>query len=351
MASVESNKKVARAAKAGGGVSRRQTSTSWGYYGTLIGIAVIGTGLIATSFLNTREDGGVPYLQSEARATEERSLLTAAQKKYKGKPESKELLAAQEKYDNYIENNHIHAAYAMWDCTKDKGKEWLAPVNGEGDPDDFGIHAHADGLIHAHPFSRAVTGRRARLEKFFDSTGMTVSSNKIEIPAKPAAADGSVPAVKAQTLKSGTKCKSGKESEIAVYEFTDVIKDGVLVKTVEGKRSLGEASSIPIRKNSAYVFALIEKDKVPELPPSAAALSAPSDQVSATADEATPANEVTTEVTPPSVVGSSVVGSSVVGSSVVGSSVASSSVVGSSVVPTTAETPAKTSVAPTTQNQ
>ncbi len=283
MASVESNKKVARAAKAGGGLSRRQTSTSWGYYGTLIGIAVVGTGLIASSYLNTREDGGVPYFATPTRTQKETDLLRAAQKKYKDKPKAKELVAAQARFDKYNEGQHIHAAYGIFDCTKPKGKEWLAPVNGEEDLDPFGIHAHADGLIHTHPFSRAVAGRRAQLSKFFSATGLDVTDTKIVLPAKTASTDNpSVVATKATVLKAGTKCLNGKVSEVAVYEFETVLnKEGLIKKTAEGKRTLGKPSSILIKKDYAYVFALIEKGKVPDLPPSASALVAPSDVVSA----------------------------------------------------------------------
>jgi hypothetical protein len=354
MASVESNKKVARAAKAGGGRSRRQTSTSWGYYGTLIGISVIGTGLIAQGYLAHREDGGVPYLQTEKRSAAEAQLLQKAEKKYKDQPKSKALKAAQDRYTNYVENNHIHAAYAVWDCTKDKGKEWLPPVNGDDDPDVLGIHAHSDGLIHAHPFNRGVTGRRAVLGKFFDATNLRVSGSKIVIPAKQqSTTNPAVIATKGAVLKSGAKCKSGKTAEIAVYEFVNVIKDGKVVKTIKPKREFGSPASIQIHKNSAYVFALIEKGKIPDMPPSVKGLEAPSDQISAKGDASAPVS--TPSVPAPSLPGGSTIkptGSTTAGSTVKGATTVAGTSAPTTVnaSPTTDKAPSKavTTVAPTT---
>jgi hypothetical protein len=294
MASVESNKKVARAAKAGGGRTRRQTSTSWGYYGTLIGIAVVGTGLITSSWWDQREDPGVPYLQTEARSTKELKLRKDALKKYKGKTDSKEAKAAQARYDNYVENNHIHAAYAVWDCTKDAGKEWLPPVNGEPDVDRQGIHAHADGLIHAHPFAKSVTGRRAKLGKFFEVTGLKVSGNAIVLPSKPASEDSKVPATKGATLKAGTKCKSGKPAEIAVWEYSNAIVKGAVNKNAKPKRLKGSPADVRINKQSAYAFAMIEKGKIPAMPPTVQGLVAPSDQIGATGTPTAPPISVET---------------------------------------------------------
>jgi hypothetical protein len=306
-----SGKAVDRAAKAGGGRTRAQNSTSWGYIGTLIGISVVGVGLIATSFLQTREDPKAPYQQTQERAQSEFKRVSDARKKFKDKPKSAELKKAEARYEDYLTNSHIHAAYGVYDCAKDKGKEWLPPVNGEEDGDPKGIHAHADGLLHVHPFSKTVTGRRAVMGRWFDVTGVKVSSERIFVPAKGASVENpSLVATKEQTLKAGVKCKNGKASVIRVFEYKDAVTKGVANKNAKGKRVLGSASDIPLKSGWAYVFARVPEDFVPGTPPSVTALQAPSDAIEANDGGATPVPAVD-----PAVTGSTVV---VTGSTVVG---------------------------------
>jgi hypothetical protein len=340
MASVESNKKVARAAKAGGGRSRKQTSTSWGYYGTLIGIAVVGLSLIGVSWSQTQEDPNPPYLQTEARAKKELDRLQQVQQKFKDKPDAKELKAAQKRYDDYFTNRHIHAAYGIYDCTAPKGAEWLPPINGEQDPDPQGIHAHADGLLHVHPFSKVATGRRASMDKWFNATGVKVSSKQIFLPGKLPAQDGSLAGTEDRTLNPGKKCTNGKASVIRVFEYRNVIKDGKALSTAKGIRIGGDPGGIRMRSGYAYVFARVDKDFVPPLPPSVKALEAPSDQVTATPSQPL-AESAPTPPTP---------GSTVAGSTVAGSTVAGSTVAGSTTPGTTKPTPASSvpASAPTT---
>ncbi len=282
------SRSVDRALKAGGGRSRAQTSTSWGYYGTLLGISVVGVGLIAQSWFATREDPKPPYYGSEVRAAKEFKLVSDARKKYKDDPKNAKLIAAEKRYEDYVANTHIHAAYGIYDCTKEKGQEWLPPINGEEDPDPKGIHAHADGLLHVHPFSKTVTGRRAVIGRWFDVTGVKVTSSSIFLPAKPASATTpSVLATKEQTLKAGVKCKNGKESVIKTFEYKDVLKDGVLNKDVKGQNALGAAKDLRIMSGYAYVFARVDKDFVPPTPPSVSALETPSDVQATNDDSAT----------------------------------------------------------------
>jgi hypothetical protein len=280
------SRSVDRAAKAGGGRTRAQNSTPWKYYSTLIGISVVGVGLIAQSWLAAREDPHAPYLQTSDRAVKELKLLTEAQKKYKNNTKSAALKAAERRYADYTDNSHIHAAYGVYDCTKAKGSEWLLPINGEDDLDPKGIHAHADGLLHVHPFAKTVTGRRAVMGRWFEATGVKVTGSEIFLPAKGASAQNpAVIAAKEQKLKAGPKCKNGKASVIRVFEYKDVAKKGGTVDaSVKGKQALGSAKDIPIKSGYAYVFARVDKDFVPAAPPAAQALAAPSDQVSAKGD-------------------------------------------------------------------
>ena len=323
------SRSVDRALKAGGGRTRAQTSTSWGYYGTLIGIAVVGVGLIAQSWLASREDSKPPYYGSEVRAAKEFKLVSEARKKYKDDPKNAKLIAAEKRYEDYVANTHIHAAYGFYDCTKAKGQEWLLSINGEEDTDPKGIHSHADGLMHVHPFSKTVTGRRAVIGRWFDATGVNVTGSSIFLPAKVASATTpSIVARKEDTLKAGAKCENGKESVIKVFEYKDVLKNGVVNKDVKGQQALGSAKDIPIKSGFAYVFARVDKDFVPSTPPSISALEAPTDVTAA--DGSTPAP---TSPTPSTVVGSPTTAASTGSAST--TKTAPSTKVGATTAPTT----------------
>ncbi len=337
-------KAVERAAKAGGGRSRAQNSTSWGYLGTLLGISVVGIGLIATSFLQQREDSNAPYRQTQERSQAEFKLVSDARKKFKDNPKSAALKKAEKRYEDYLSNSHIHAAYGIYDCTKDKGKEWVEPIDGTGDPDITGIHAHEDGLLHVHPFVKTVTGRRAVLGRWMDTIGVKVSDKRIFVPAKGPTPEA--PQVKVQKeieLKSGVKCKNGKESVIRVFEYKDAVVKGVADKDAKGKRALGSAKDVPLKSGWAYVIARVDKDFIPAVPPSVEALQAPSDAIAA--NDQAPADPTTQN---PTVVDPAAVPSTAVGSptTAVGSPTTTGGA--TTVKPATATTTVKSSAAATT---
>jgi hypothetical protein len=121
MGKASSNKKVARAARAGGRVSSGQPRSLL-FPGVLVLVIVLGTSLVAYARHDRNQDdlGGVPQL-----------------------------------------GDHIHQAFAVNIC-------------GEFVPDlptfesDVGIHTHADGVIHIHPFSQLGVGANATLGRFVD---------------------------------------------------------------------------------------------------------------------------------------------------------------------------------------
>lgn len=71
--------------------------------------------------------------------------------------------------------DHWHAAYGVWLC----GQGFTAPSQVQDDP--FGIHSHADGVIHIHPFTTASSGANATLGLFFDSTSVTIDDNQMDL--------------------------------------------------------------------------------------------------------------------------------------------------------------------------
>ncbi len=68
--------------------------------------------------------------------------------------------------------DHWHSAFAVYLCDV-----FLPPLDSQADPD--GIHSHADGLIHIHPFTDEVTGRRATMGVFFEAMYVTAEDDAV----------------------------------------------------------------------------------------------------------------------------------------------------------------------------
>ena len=81
-------------------------------------------------------------------------------------------------------SDHWHSAYGVWDCTDGDGGAFQ-PVfegrtNSQGYPyDPEGIHSHADGLIHVHPFTANAAGEDAVMAKFFEAMFVKMDVNGI----------------------------------------------------------------------------------------------------------------------------------------------------------------------------
>jgi hypothetical protein len=89
-------------------------------------------------------------------------------------------------------SDHWHEAYGVYVC----GDGFLPPITVQDDP--IGIHSHADGLIHIHPFSSEATGANAKLGVFLEATGTELSNSKLELPN-----DGG-------TWETGYECPDGQ---------------------------------------------------------------------------------------------------------------------------------------------
>ena len=70
--------------------------------------------------------------------------------------------------------DHWHSAYGVEICG-----EALGPFASDNDPE--GIHSHADGIIHIHPFSEAAGGANANLGAFFSAMGAGLSDDSLEL--------------------------------------------------------------------------------------------------------------------------------------------------------------------------
>ena len=228
MGKASSNKKVARASKAGGGPSKRSINRSLGYYGGLAAISVVGVLLIVVS------------------------LITASKADFKTQP--------RPQTDKVSGGDHWHAAYGIYVCDT-----YLPPIQGEAlaasnqAEDKLGIHAHSDGLIHIHPFTTKASGKHAKLGVWLDSLHMTLTKTKIRLPGT----DG-------KTYKSGDKCR-GRSSEFKIFQY----KGENDTNPVEIKYN---PRDIRLAQDQILAFALIPKGaKAPPAPPSVKTLLAPTD--------------------------------------------------------------------------
>jgi hypothetical protein len=283
------NKKVAKAARAGGGpvkYSRRRFDT---FSLSVIGVCLAGLALIVGSVygrrilesapfvggrqsktVNGQQERSGPYISKKLRSAENdlKKLLDAK------KPDKKAIAAAEKKLEKLSSDTHWHSAYGIFQCDK-----YVAPIDGYEFADPVGLHSHDDGLIHIHPFLLRVSGRKARLGEWMDAVYLTASKSQLKFPtpgARTRTGSVSVPSDYV-TLKAKSACKDKKgktvESQISLYVW-DSEKDKSA--SVYG----GGFGDVRVGENKAYAFVIAPKGtKIPK-PPSMAALSKPSDVVS-----------------------------------------------------------------------
>lgn len=164
MGKASSAKKIARAERAGAttGPSERREI---GFPALVIAIIIVGLGLVVWA-RTTRDAQPSPTLQ-----------------------------------------DHWHSAYSIYDCASDS---FLEPFQSEFDPE--GIHSHGDSLIHIHPFSDGVTGKKAVMRIFLEAMGATISPERLGLPGD-------------QGLDAGVEC-NGEPAVIQVARWSDAFSGG-----------------------------------------------------------------------------------------------------------------------------
>lgn len=127
MGKASSNKKVARAAKAGGGRARAAGERNLLFPAALAVVVILGTVLVV-------------YARGERTAEAQESPVAF--------------------------EDHWHSAYGFYVCDEflPELPEFTAPQKG-------GTHTHGDGLIHVHPFSTARSGENATLVNWILDAG------------------------------------------------------------------------------------------------------------------------------------------------------------------------------------
>jgi len=218
MGKASSTKKVARAARTGG----KQTSQkrSLGFPVMLAGVVVLGIALVAFAAITNRD---VSANTDRPRAQGQ------------GTP-----------------SDHWHDAFGIDICGQIQ-----APVTDRAN-DVEGIHTHGDGVIHIHPFGLKSSGPRATLGRFFDDTGLKVTSAGIKMP------DGKV-------YKSGQTTCNGAPGTVTMAHWKDAQTAGS--KPPDRFYTSGFADIKLTEDGGAFTVAFLPKGAVPQPPTSAAKLA------------------------------------------------------------------------------
>ncbi len=218
MGKASSTKKVARAARTGG----KQTSQkrSLGFPVMLAGVVVLGIALVAFAAITNRD---VSANTDRPRAQGQ------------GTP-----------------SDHWHDAFGIDICGQIQ-----APVTDRAN-DVEGIHTHGDGVIHIHPFGLKSSGPRSTLGRFFDDTGLKVTSAGIKMP------DGKV-------YKSGQTTCNGAPGTVTLAHWKDAQTAGS--KPPDRTYTSGFTDIKLTEDGGAFTVAFLPKGAVPQPPTSAAKLA------------------------------------------------------------------------------
>ncbi len=268
------NKKVAKAARAGGGPSKKSRYRSDSFNLTVVGVCIAGLVLIVGSIYGKRILESAPYIgnRSESGGYDSKKLESARKavdKLTKAKnPDAKKVAAAQKTLSGLIVDTHWHSAYGIYNCD-----HWEPAIDGTSFADPGGIHAHEDGLLHIHPFTTRAAGRKAKLGLWTDVVYMSISEKQLKWPVGTTGV--AVPTEKMYTtlkVADGCKDKSGKKvaARVAVYKWDSATDTTTEIYTED-------FGSIPLVQSGAYAFVFAPtKAKIP-IPASIASVETPAD--------------------------------------------------------------------------
>ncbi len=191
MGKASSNKKVARAAKAGGGRARAAGERNVFFPAALSLVIILGLVLVIY-----------------ARDTRSAEALEAP-------------LANQD---------HWHSSYGIYVCDEfvPDLPEFVAPQNG-------GNHTHGDGLLHIHPFATSRSGENATLTNWLEDAGEilgggVLEDDRLEIPGGETFEEGADecegldgdPIVQVAVWDSAQAGLDGEDPDIVTTNFDDI---------------------------------------------------------------------------------------------------------------------------------
>jgi hypothetical protein len=249
MGKASSSKKVARAARTGGGRTRRGSS-SLGWPVAMALVVVMGTAGIVYSREQRQPDTSAPRPAENGRPAD-----------------------------------HWHSAIGFNICGT------FASNLPEPQSDPLGIHTHGDGVVHTHPFSARAAGKNARLGVFFDTyEGLKVTSDEIRLPGQDA-------------KRNGMEC-DGQRAVVRTKIW------GSRSPTDQGETYNGDPSDIRLVDNQLITIAFLPPDAEIPKPPSESSLdnltdvdppptTAPTEPTTTTAPDGSGPNAETTSTTAP----------------------------------------------------
>jgi hypothetical protein len=163
--------------------------------------------------------------------------------------------------------DHWHVAYGIYICD-----HFVDPLSDGPAGDQLGIHTHADGVIHVHPFQSSSAGTNAQLGVFLQDTDVTLTDSKISLP------DGT-------TMEEGKDTCDGKPAtwSIAYWTNADEAAKGAKPTTI----FTSDFSKIRFKDNlAAITIAFLPEGETIPPPPSIATLHNLSDVPGATSTTA-----------------------------------------------------------------
>jgi hypothetical protein len=206
MGKASSAKKVARAARAGGGRVKGLRQRNLLFPGAIGAIVVLGGALVGYSW-NDRQD----------EASSEPPVMN---------------------------QDHWHSAYGVYVCD-----HFVNSASETESPE--GIHSHGDNVIHIHPFSAAAAGDNATLGVFFTELakgGFELSNDELTV-------DG-------ETYTEGEDQCDGEDAELVVAQWKDVEtsdRDPALITR--------DFDDIRFRDDGeGYTIAFVPEDRTDDIP-------------------------------------------------------------------------------------
>jgi hypothetical protein len=134
--------------------------------------------------------------------------------------------SAQDTGAPHIGRDHWHAVYQISVCgvVQPPAPTW------EG----VGVHTHADGIIHIHPFTPSEEGRGARLVKWFAYGGGLLDDSRMRIPGS------------RKTWENGQQCPDGSEGVLQVSVNDRALFDWSEYIPQDGDRVVIDFGPLPV---------------------------------------------------------------------------------------------------------
>lgn len=187
-----------------------------------------------------------------------------------------------------VAGDHWHTALDVNICG-----EWLGPAPAFEKPYDSpnqvanaGIHSHADGLIHTHPYVVSEEGNNATIGKFFSYGGWGLSSDSIDLGGENSAHPqwhGPESAPRRTSWSNGDVCPFGQYKGQKVQ----------LTWAVDGKQKAGNPADYHMQDGETVAIYMLPKGAEMPFPPGACtSFNQISDQQSAILSKKSPCRAI-----------------------------------------------------------